>query len=121
MESMSPVKFWICLAVIGSVLGTVTTLSVQEVPSAGGAIVAIRVAHLEVVWARIVFRDPAVEEAEVHLNRAWSNLKARRYEQSVLAAGDGLRRVRDIKGGVPWLAMSQREKNRDEPGSSPES
>jgi hypothetical protein len=74
-----------------------------------------------VVWARIVFRDPAVEEAEVHLDRAWSNLKARRYEQSVLAAGDGLRRVRDIKGGVPWLAMSQRDRNRDEPASSPES
>jgi hypothetical protein len=96
MESLAPFKLWICLGSIACVLGLVTTLAIQGVPSASHAIVAIRVAHLELFWARIAFRDPAVHEAEVHLTRAWSNLKDRRYEQSILAARGTLERVRDI-------------------------
>ena len=47
METMALFKLWICLAAIGCVLGTVSTLSIQAVPSASTAIIAIRVAHLE--------------------------------------------------------------------------
>jgi hypothetical protein len=121
METMAPFKLWICLATIGCVLGIVTTISIQEVPSASNAVIAIRVAHLEMSWARIVFRDPAVHEAEIHLNRAWSNLRDRQYEQSVLAAYEALQRVRDIKGGVPWFYSSHRDGRKSESGNSPES
>jgi hypothetical protein len=121
MESMAPFKLWICLATIGCVLGTVTTLSTQKVPSARNAIIAIRVAHLELFWAKIAFRDPAVREAEFHLNEAWSTLRERRYEQSVFAAYEALQRVREIKGGVPWLHSSRWDRKKSEPGNSPES
>jgi hypothetical protein len=121
METMAPFKLWICLAAIGCVLGTVTTLSIQAAPSASNAIIAIRVAHLELFWAKIAFRDPAVHEAELHLNQAWSTLRDRRYEQSVLAAYQALQRVRDIKGGVPWLYSRHWEGKKTEPESSPES
>jgi hypothetical protein len=121
METMAPLKLWICLAAIGCVLGTVSALSIQAAPSASNAIIAIRVAHLELFWAKIAFRDPAVHEAEVHLNEAWSALTDRRYGQSVLAAYEALQRVRDIKGGVPSLYSSHWNKEKREPGSSPES
>jgi hypothetical protein len=121
METMAPFKLWVCLAAIGCVLGTVTTISTREVPSASNAVIAIRVAHLEMSWAKIAFRDPAVHEAEFHLDRAWSNLRDRQYEQSVLAAYEALQRVRDIKGGVPWLYTSRRDRNKSESDNSPES
>jgi hypothetical protein len=121
METMAPFKLWICLAVIAGVLGTVSTISTQAAPSAGNAITAIRVAHLELFWAKIAFRDPAIHEAEFHLNEAWLSLRERRYEQSVFAAYQALHRVRDIKGGVPWLYTRYGEKNKSEPENSPES
>ena len=121
METMAPFKLWICVAAIGGVLGIVSTLSIQAGPSASNAIIAIRVAHLEMSWAKIAFRDPAVHEAEIHLNRAWSNLRDRQYEQSVLAAYEALQRVRDIKGGVPWFYSSHRDGRKSESGNSPES
>ena len=121
METKAPFKLWICLAAIGCVLGTVSTLSIQAAPSASTAIIAIRVAHLELFWAKIAFRDAAVHEAELHLNQAWSTLRDRRYEQSVFAAYEALQRVRDIKGGVPWLYSSHLDKKTSEPGNSPES
>jgi hypothetical protein len=99
MESRIPFKISICSATIGCVLATATTLSIQAAPSASHAIVAIRVAHLELLWAKIAFRDPAVHEAEFHLDEAWSSLRDRRYEQSVIAAYEALRRVRGIKVG----------------------
>jgi hypothetical protein len=95
METMAPFKLWICLAAIGCVLGTVSTLSIQAAPSASTAIIAIRVAHLELFRAKIAFRDAGVHEAEFHLNQAWSTLRDRRYEQSVFAAYEALQRVRD--------------------------
>lgn len=110
METMAPFKLWICLAAIGCVLGTVSTLSIQARPSASNAIIAIRVAHLELFWAKIAFRDPAVHEAEFHLDEAWSTLRDRRYEQSIFAAYEALQRVRDIKGGVPSLYSSHWER-----------
>jgi hypothetical protein len=121
METMAPLKLWICLAAIGCVLGTVTSLSIQAAPSASNAIIAIRVAHLELFWAKIAFRDPAVHEAEFHLNQAWSSLRERRYQQSIFAAHQALQRVRDIKGGVPSLYSSHWERKNGERENSPES
>ena len=121
MEIMAPLKLLTCLAAVGCVLGTVSTLSIQATPSASNAILAIRIAHLELFWAKIAFRDPAVHEAEIHLNRAWSRLRDRRYEQSIFAAYEALQRVRDIKGGVPWLYTRHWERKKSEPGNSPES
>lgn len=120
MASMAPFKLWICLATIGCVLGTVTTLSIQGIPSASKAIIAIRVAHLELFWAKIAFRDPAVDEAEFHLNNAWSTLRDRQYDQSVFAAYEALQRVRDVKGGVPSL-YSSHSKEKERAWNSPES
>jgi hypothetical protein len=77
METMAPFKLWICLAAIGCVLGIVSTLSIQAAPSASTAIIAFRVAHLELFWAKIAFRDSGVHEAEFHLNQAWSTLRDR--------------------------------------------
>jgi hypothetical protein len=121
METMAPFKLWICLAAIGCALGTVSILSIQAAPSASTAIIAIRVAHLELFWAKIAFRDSAVDEAELHLNQAWSTLTARRYEQSVFAAYEALQRVRDIKGGVPSLYSTHWDKRKSESENSPES
>jgi hypothetical protein len=121
METVAPFKLWICLAAIGCVLGTVSTLSIQSGPSASNAIIAIRVAHLELFLAKIAFRDPAVQEAEIHLNEAWSTLSDRRYEQSVFAASEALQRVRDIKGGVPSIYSGRWDSKKSESGNSPES
>jgi hypothetical protein len=116
MESMAPLKLWICLGTITCVLGIVTALSIQGIPSASHAIVAARVAHLELFWARIAFRDPAVHEAEIYLSEAWSNLKERRYEQSVLAARGALERVRDIRS---LLALRRPKGQTEEQVGSP--
>jgi hypothetical protein len=121
METMAPFKLWICLAAIGCVLGTVSILSIQAGPSAGNAVIAIRVAHLELFLAKIAFRDPAVQEAEIHLNEAWSTLSDRRYERSVFAASEALQRVRDIKGEVPSLYSSRWDGKKSESGNAPES
>ena len=121
METMAPFKLWICLAAIVCVLGTVSVLSIQAAPSASSAIIAIRVAHLELFWAKNAFRDSAVHEAEFHLDEAWSTLRDRQYEQSVFAASEALQRVRDIKGGVPSLYSSHWYRKKSEPGKSPES
>ena len=110
MESIAPLKLWICLATVGFVLGSVGTLSIQTGPSASNAIIAIRVAHMELFWARNAFRDPAIHEGEIHLNRAWSNLKDRQYEQSVLAAREALEWVKDIRTLLAlWRPKGQTE------------
>jgi hypothetical protein len=103
MEMKALSKLWISIAVIGCALGTVTTLSIRAGPSSGAAIIAIRVAHQELFWAKIAFRDPALHEAESHLSAAWSTLKERQYERSIFAAYQSIQRVRDIKGEVPSL------------------
>jgi hypothetical protein len=114
METMAPFKLWTCLAAIGCVLGTVSAVSIHAAPSANSAIIAIRVAQLELFWAKTAFRDPAVHKAEAHLNEAWSNLRERRYEQSVFAAYEALQRVRDIKGGVPSLYADRADSKESE-------
>lgn len=111
MNILAPLELWICLATIGCVLGTVSSLSIQTGPWANNAITAIRVAHFELYWAKIAFRDPAVNEAEFHLNEAWSRLRDRRYEQAFIAANQALQRVR----GVPSLYSSQGDPNRGDP------
>jgi hypothetical protein len=121
METIALFKLWLCVAVFGSVLGFVSTLSIQATPSASHAIIAIRFTHLELFWAKIAFRDPAVDEAEFYLNEAWSTLDDQRYEQSIFSARQALQRVRGIKGGVPWLSSSRLDENASEPANSPES
>jgi hypothetical protein len=121
METIALFKLWLCVAVFGSVLGLVSTLSIQATPSASHAIIAIRFVHLELFWAKIAFRDPAVDEAEFYLNEAWSTLDDQRYEQSIFSARQALQRVRGIKGGVPWLSSSRLDENASEPANSPES
>jgi hypothetical protein len=121
METTAPFKLWIGLTVIGCVLATVSTLAIQTGPSASNAIIAVRVAHLELFWAKIAFRDPAVHEAEFHLNEAWSTLRDQRYEESIFAAHEALQRVRDIKGEVPSLYSSHWDTKSSEPANSPES
>jgi hypothetical protein len=122
METIAPFKFWSCLAAIGCGLGTVSALSINaEGPAASHAIIATRVAHLELFWAKIAFRDAAVYEAELHLNEAWSSLGERQYEQSIFAAYHALQRVRDIKGEVPSLYSSRWKIKNDEPGDAAES
>jgi hypothetical protein len=107
------------LATVGCVLCTVSALAIQAAPSASNAIIAIRVAHLELFWARNAFRDPALHEAEIHLARAWSNLKDRRYEQSVLAARGAIERVRDIRALLAlWEPKGQTEEQARQPGGS---
>jgi hypothetical protein len=103
MEMTVPLKLWTTLAVIGCALGAVTTFSIRAGPSSSEAIIAFRVAHQELFWAKIAFRDPALHEAESHLTVAWSTLEERKYEQSIFAASKSIQRVRDIKGEVPWL------------------
>jgi hypothetical protein len=63
----------------------------------------MRIAHQELYWAKIAFRDPALHEAESHFTAAWSTLQERHYEGSILAAQKSIQRVRDIKGEVPAL------------------
>jgi hypothetical protein len=101
MEIITPLKLCASLALVGCALGIVTTFSNRDGPSAGPAIIAIRVAHQELYWAKIAFRDPALYDAESHLAEAWSTLKEQRYEQSIFAASEAIQRVRDIKGEVP--------------------
>jgi len=105
---IAPFKLWTSIAFIGCALGTVTTLSIRAGPSSGAAIVAIRVAHQELFWAKIAFRDPALQEAESQLAAAWSTLKERQYERSIFAAYKSIQRVRDIKGEVPSLYSRRR-------------
>jgi hypothetical protein len=100
MEMLLPYKLWATLAIMGCALGAVTTFSIRAGPSSSEAIIAIRVAHQELYWATIAFRDPALHEAASHLTMAWSTLGERQYEQSVFAASKSIQRVRDIKGQV---------------------
>jgi hypothetical protein len=112
VETTAPLKLSVCLAAMGCVVAFVSTLRIQAAPSAGHAIVALRVAHLELFWARSVFRDPAVDEAEAHFDKAWSNLRDRRYARSVLAAAETLHHIRGIKEGVPWLVGNSSSKSK---------
>jgi hypothetical protein len=97
MDIAEQVKLWGAMAVIACTLGIVTALSIRAGPSPSAAIIAIRLASQELFWARIAFRDPAVEEAASHLTVAWSRLQERQYEQSMIAAHQSLERLRNIK------------------------
>jgi hypothetical protein len=84
-----------CLAAVGCVLGTATMSSVLTGPSAGATLVAIRVAQQELLLAKRIIRDPLLNEAESLLIRAWSTLKDRRYEESIVAAREAYQKVMD--------------------------
>jgi hypothetical protein len=83
-----------CFAVVGCVLGFATVSSVRTGPSAGGALVAIRVAQQELLLAKPALRYP-LNEAESLLIQARSTLKERRYEESILAARKAYQKLVD--------------------------
>ena len=85
-EARTPHKLWIYWVVVGCILWVVTLFSVHTGPSAGKALVAIRVAQQELWQAKMMLRDPLLSEAESLLGLARSTLKERRYEESILAA-----------------------------------
>jgi hypothetical protein len=85
-EARTPHKLWIYWVVVGCILWVVTLFSVHTGPSAGKALVAIRVAQQELWRAKMILRDPLLSEAESLLGLARSTLKERRYEESILAA-----------------------------------
>jgi len=84
-----------CLAAVGCVLGIVTMSSVLTGPSVGGALVAIRVTQQELSLAKRIIRDPLLNEAESLLVLARSQLKDRRYEESIVAAREAYQKVMD--------------------------
>ena len=83
-----------CFAAVGCVLGIVTLSSVRTGPSAGAALVAIRVAQQELLLAKPALRYP-LNEAESLLIQARSTLKERRYEESILAARKAYQKLVD--------------------------
>jgi hypothetical protein len=85
-----------CLVAVVGVLGTVTVSSVLKGPSAGDALVAIRVAQQELLLAKRVIRDPLLDEAESFLVLARSRLKDRRYEETIVAARQAYEKVADL-------------------------
>lgn len=95
-EARSPHRLWMCLAAVGCVLGIVTLSSVLTGPSAGAALVAIRVAQQELLLARRIIRDPLLNEAESLLALARSTLKDRRYEETIVAASKAYAKVVDL-------------------------
>jgi|GEM_PF-4424158 len=120
MERMA-CRLWLSLAVFGIVLGIVTAASIGSAPSSSSAIIAIRVAHLDLFWARLVFRDPAVHQAHLYFDEAWSNLRERRYQQSILAARQVLHHVRGVKDELPSLYSQNRESPKIAQRNAPES
>jgi hypothetical protein len=84
-----------CFAAVGCVLGIVTLSSVRTGPSAGAALVAIRVAQQELLLAKPALRYPLLNEAESLLIQARSTLKERRYEESILAARKAYQKLVD--------------------------
>ena len=83
-EASAAHRLWMCVVAVGCVLGTVIVSSVLKGPSAGGALVAIRVVQQELLLAKRVIRDPLLDEAESFLVLARSSLKDRRYEETII-------------------------------------
>jgi hypothetical protein len=94
-EAGAPHDLWICCVAVVCVLGAVTLFSIHTGPSAGKALVAIRVAQQELWQAKMILRDPLLSEAESFLVLARSTLKERRYEESILAARKAYQRMMD--------------------------
>jgi hypothetical protein len=89
-------SLWMCLAAASLVLGIVTLSSVLTGPSAGEALVAIRVTQQELLLAQRLIRDPVLHEAESLLALARSSLKDRRYEETLVAARNAYERVANV-------------------------
>jgi hypothetical protein len=77
------------------VLGIVTLSSIRAGPSAGGVLTAIRAAQQELWLAKPILRQPVISQAESLLSHAWSRLKDRRYEESIVAAREAYQKVMD--------------------------
>ena len=85
-EARTPHKLWTYWIAVGCIVWVVTLFSAHTGPSAGKALVAIRVAQQELLQAKATLPDPLLSEAESLLMLARSTLKERRYEESILAA-----------------------------------
>ena len=97
-EATAAHRLSICLAVVGCVLGIVTMSSVLTGPSAGGALVAIRVTQQELSLAQRIIRDPLfLNQADSLLVLARSQLKGRRYEETIVAARKAYEKVMDLR------------------------
>ena len=94
-EARAPHRLWMCFAAVVCVLGAVTLSSVRTGPSAGQALVAIRVAQQELLLEKPVLRDPLLRETESLLSLARSTLKERRYEESIVAARNAYQKLVD--------------------------
>jgi hypothetical protein len=94
-DARTPHKLWIYWVAVGCVLWIVTLFSVHTGPSAGKALVAIRVAEQELLRAKTVLPDLSLSEAESLLERARSRLKERRYEETIVAARKAYGKVMD--------------------------
>jgi len=72
--------------------------SVLTGPSASGALVAIRVTQQELSLAQRIIRDPLLlNQAESLLVLARSQLKGRRYEETIVAARKAYEKVMDLR------------------------
>lgn len=94
-EARTPHKLWTYWIAVGCILWVVTLFSVHTGPSAGKALVAIRVAQQELLRAKRVLPDPLLSDAESLLELARSTLKERRYEQTIVAARKAYAKVMD--------------------------
>jgi hypothetical protein len=95
-EARAAHGLWVCLVAVGCVLGIVTVSTVLTGPSAGKALVAIRVAQQELLLTKRIIRDPLLNEAESLLILARSRLKDRRYEETIIAARQAYETVMDL-------------------------
>lgn len=95
-EARAEPSLWLCLTVVGCVLGTATLSSVLTGPSAGEALLAIRVTQQELLLAQRLIRDPVLHEAESLLALARSRLKDRRYEETLAVARKAYEKVASL-------------------------
>jgi hypothetical protein len=95
-EAGAPHELWMCCAAVVCLLGAVILFSVHTGPSAGKALVAIRVAQQELLLAKRIIRDPLLDEAESFLVLARSRLKDRHYEETIVAARKAYEKVADL-------------------------
>jgi len=94
-NAREPYRLWLCLAVIGCVLGNVIFFAVRTGPSAGGGIAAIRTAQQALRREKPMLRESVLSEAEFLLIRARMRLKDRRYEESIMAARGAYHKAMD--------------------------
>lgn len=97
---MLATKIWACISLL-TMLGIAKFSSISGGPSAGQAILAIRVAQRELYEARPPVLDSApsaIRKAEAMLEVASRALREKRYEEAILAAREASRQLRTLGG-----------------------